>query len=268
MKARSSLNVFATAFILTVIATLAWQIDTAKGQVVKDGLISYWTFDDADIEDDTVRDVWGEHHGTIMHDPKVVEGKVAQALELDGIDDYVDCGSSFNFRDSDFSIESWIRVDDDDTSYIICFKDTADNNPHIEFYTNYLAAGNLGAHMLDSRGSGFRTTYASSDVTDSQWHHVAMVFKHKENTVELYLDGKLTVSGTGSIIDALDNFDWGSIGKSHKGELMDGAIDELCIYDRVLSVDEINRNMEAKGFAAIESANKLAETWGGVKASK
>ena len=52
-------------FALTVI-TLALQTNPAKSQIVTDGLVSYWTFDSADIKDKTVKDVWGDNDGTII----------------------------------------------------------------------------------------------------------------------------------------------------------------------------------------------------------
>ncbi|MBC8235184.1 hypothetical protein H8E77_37035, partial [bacterium] len=51
----------------------------AEAQAVKEGLVSYWTFDQADIKGKTVKDVWGDNDGTIIG-PKIVKGKVGEAL--------------------------------------------------------------------------------------------------------------------------------------------------------------------------------------------
>ena len=42
-----------------------------------------------------------------------------------------------------------------------------------------------------------------------------------------------------------------------------GIIDEVRLYDRVLTKDEINKNMEAG--LAVELAQKLTSTWGEIK---
>ena len=47
-----------------------------------------------------------------------------------------------------------------------------------------------------------------------------------------------------------------------------GLVDELGVYNRALSEDEINQNMNAGGWAAVSSSNKLALTWGDLKASR
>lgn len=58
----------ATIFVMAVLIILALQVSTAKGAVVTEGLVSYWTLDEAHIEGDTVKDVWGKNDGTIMGD--------------------------------------------------------------------------------------------------------------------------------------------------------------------------------------------------------
>ena len=56
--------------ILTVIATLAWGINTAQGQhAVTEGLVSYWSFDSGTIEGTTAKDSWGNNHGNHRRDP-------------------------------------------------------------------------------------------------------------------------------------------------------------------------------------------------------
>ena len=77
MRARATLVM---VFVLMAQATLVWQIGAAEGQVVEDGLVSYWTFDVADVVDTTVKDVWGGNDGTLVGDPEAVEGKIGQAL--------------------------------------------------------------------------------------------------------------------------------------------------------------------------------------------
>ena len=60
------------------------------------------------------------------------------------------------------------------------------------------------------------------------------------------------------------------IGKSHQDgnaarRFFKGLIDEVSIYNRALSEDEIEQNRTAQGLAVKPSAEKLALTWGGIK---
>ena len=81
---------FTTIFILTVLLTLVWQTNTVKSEIVTDGLVSYWSFDEDTIEGKTVKDSWGENHGTIQGSGlKTVKGKVHEAMEFPGTGDHL-----------------------------------------------------------------------------------------------------------------------------------------------------------------------------------
>jgi hypothetical protein len=58
-------KVLITAFILVVIGTFSMRANVTKAQLVTDGLVSYWSFDEGTIVGDTVEDVWDENDGTI-----------------------------------------------------------------------------------------------------------------------------------------------------------------------------------------------------------
>jgi len=70
-------KILTIALVLTTIATFLMYANVAKAQVtVTDGLVSYWTCNQADIDGDVLKDAWGENHGTIFGGPEVVAGKV------------------------------------------------------------------------------------------------------------------------------------------------------------------------------------------------
>ena len=89
MKTKITLSV---VFILMFLITLAWHINNAiaGGHVVTDGLLSYWTFDNAHIKDNVARDVWGGRDGNIFGGPQIVGGKFGNALKFNGINTYVE----------------------------------------------------------------------------------------------------------------------------------------------------------------------------------
>ena len=79
-------------FPLVLLAFLAWQ-SSAEAQVVKDGLVSYWSLDEVTIEGKKVKDLMGENDGEMKGDPKIVAGRRGEALEFDGAEDYVEIPS-------------------------------------------------------------------------------------------------------------------------------------------------------------------------------
>ena len=58
------------------------------------------------------------------------------------------------------------------------------------------------------------------------------------------------------------------VGARHPGqEFFTGIIDEVALYNRILDLDEIKRDMEAIGGAAVLSKDKLTTTWGKIKSN-
>lgn len=49
---------------------------------------------------------------------------------------------------------------------------------------------------------------------------------------------------------------------------LDATIDELCIYNRVLSDNEVQQNQKATRGIAVEDKRFLSLTWGAVKKNK
>jgi hypothetical protein len=98
---------------------------------------------------------------------------------------------------------------------------------------------------LSSSENKFFAIVTREAVTLEQWHHVALVWdgipdaKH----VELYIDGKLasvlTEAGACEISGGPDNMRIGTPNNSASEGLFKGTIDDIRLYNRVLSGDEV-----------------------------
>ena len=83
---------------------------------------------------------------------------------------------------------------------------------------------------------------------DDQWHHVAV--NRTGGTVTAYLDGAQTATGTAAGLDdmRLDTGNPGRIGcRDDSIWPFDGEIDDVRVYDRVLTVDDIAEVMAFTG---------------------
>ena len=103
----------------------------------------------------------------------------------------------------------------------------------------------------------------STDATpymDKTWHQI--VGARDRNGIYLYLDSIQVASELNNErnVNVAANF-W--IGYSTS---FNGAIDEVKIYSRALSEDEIQRNYEATSHElVVEPGRKLAATWAGIR---
>ena len=100
-----------TVLILTAMATLICYVNVAESQeYVTDGLIGFWTMDRTDIQGNTVKDVSEENnHGEIGGDPEIVQGKIEEALQFDGEDDFVSIPDLGN--EVAVSVDRWAIAD-------------------------------------------------------------------------------------------------------------------------------------------------------------
>jgi len=251
--------------IVFVTAISSMYANMAECQVVEDGLISFWTFDESDMEDGIAEDIVGNNHGTIMGGPEVVDGWIGDALEFDGTDDYVNCGNdeSLNLGTEDFTLEAWFKGGEQISSWPCIIEkgnplcDGCPPGYAIYWYNNSLRFIVDGS---DQPGDAESISIDSVPYMNEEWHHI--VGTRDKDNMHLYLDGVQVVSGLSNERDVdVDNNLWIGFSTSFLG-----AIDEVKVYSRALSEDEVLNNYGAlSNTFAVEPAAKLTTTWGNIK---
>lgn len=119
---------------------------------------------------------------------------------------------------------------------------------------------------LWSKAPGWGQKGISNENQPQDWVHLT-VTHDIDKDVSIYYDGKKV--GGGGKPPAIIEID-GSImvGARHPGnEFFTGIIDEVHLFNRVLTEDEINTIKDGE-FAPVEPAEKLATTWGVIKADR
>lgn len=234
---------------LTIIAV------TAQAQeFVTDGLIAMWTLDKASIDGDTVKDMSDNgNDATIMGTLSSVEGVIGEALEFEGAaENYVQIPALGAWEQA--SVECWVLTADLAPTYqgIISTWQWTAGKIHFKF-----EASQIQVHKND----GVKITAPA--VTDT-WYHVIYTTDTGANELKLYVDGELVAEGTSGA--APENMDERRMGSEHDGRWLIGMIDEVRIYDRVLSIDEVEQNFIVKSNSmAVAPAGKLATTWSRIK---
>jgi hypothetical protein len=178
-------------------------------------------------------DTAGANNGTLLGGPVFAAGKVGQAIQFDGLDDYVDCGAApaLDIRDT-ITLSCWIKVAaftknwetilaKGDNSYRMSRSATTGNSVH--FGCNGPTGANLNATAL---------------VTDNNWHHIACVYDGVNKIV--YVDGSedARLASTGQI--ALSTYPlWIGNNSGSTARQLGGLVDEVRIYNRALSAAEV-----------------------------
>src|SRR3989344_3577385 len=109
-----------TILILTVACFVLWSSDANAGVIVnrplalglENGLVGYWSFDGSAMGTTSAIDSSGNGNtGWLTNGPVREIGKIGQALEFDGSDDYVNAGngSSINVV-GNFTGSAWVNI--------------------------------------------------------------------------------------------------------------------------------------------------------------
>ncbi|MCK5612722.1 LamG domain-containing protein [Candidatus Pacearchaeota archaeon] len=96
---------------------------------------------------------------------------------------------------------------------------------------------------ISNDGTAFSKAIGGTDINDTNWHHVALVYNDID--IRIYLDGSLDSNGadnpkahTTGIYNGTAQFNVGS-NVDASAEYFDGLIDEVIVFDRALSAAEI-----------------------------
>ncbi|MFA4957030.1 MAG: LamG-like jellyroll fold domain-containing protein [Candidatus Methanoperedens sp.] len=214
---------------------------TALGEVSRDGLVGEWLFDG------DAKDTSGNGNDGTIYGASFVDGKFGKALSFDGVNDYVDVPRSNNLDINgklltDYTIELWFKTSCQNCGIFSITQGSSTPPSPAHDRHIYLNNGNLCQRIWNNQvicTSG--TNYA-----DSNWHHVA---QHVQKGIgqKIYVDGVQKVAGTKDISD----FNWadkiwiGYSGDASSG-YFNGLIDEVRIYNRALSADEIKASYEGE----------------------
>jgi len=229
-------------FLAAVLGLLALCGSASSSEPIQ-GLISQWKFDEGEgsIAYDSVAGNHGTVHGAIW-----TAGQVNGALQFDGHDDYVDCGndSSLNVGDGTYTLAAWIKTALSPLSPrgAILAK-MRDGGSYQGYDIKINPDGTIWPHLISRWSSNAIRVHGSTAINDGNWHHVTVTYdgSNSASGFSIYIDGKpetLTIthdSLSGSTVNDA-NF---TIGSRYGGEYLNSKIDEVAIYNRALSAEEI-----------------------------
>jgi hypothetical protein len=166
------------------------------------------------------------------------------SLTFDGTDDYVDCGTFFNYQT--FTISLWLNCGTTQTTYADIFDNNHTGYQNFVFQQNASDLNHYAFGVLD--GSGAALSVSGTIVfTASTWYNVAFTFSPSSRVIayvngEFHSQGNLANGGTINYVNqslALGRWQWGS------SRYWNGKIGLFNVYNRVLTASEIQQNFNA-----------------------
>ena len=206
-----------------------------------DGCVLYLPMDEKTVN--LSLDMSGQNnHGTV-YGAIETDGKINKGLYFDSIDDYVDCGNNniFDMGNGDFSIVLWFISNSSGHEDLFM---KGGYSPGGKSYTIINFNGSLGVIIDDD--TTYKSVISSINYMDDNWHLAVGV--RNGNNLRLYVDGNedanspTDITGYGSL-DSIRPLRIGcgsdEATGGNPGNLFNGKVDEIRIYRRALSPDEI-----------------------------
>ncbi len=179
------------------------------------------------------------NNGTVVGTGAWVTGMIGQALQFDGASTYVDCGkgASLNLTDA-VTVTAWIKMDfAAGDRKIASNQDGTTGGYKLGLYTNNI----LEFEIRTSANAGTlnRDLPGGTVLQQGAWYHVAGVYS-KGEFIRTYVYGNLDreLLTTAVLGTSTGSFNLGR-GESTTTYFWLGALDQVEVYNRVLSQEEI-----------------------------
>ncbi len=208
------------------------------------GLVGWWTLDEAGP---TVLDHVLGGAGAVIGGAKSVAGEVDAALQLNGVDAYVEVPDhpEINFGTGDFSIDLWVSAPARAAQGVRVILDKRDAQLH--GYHLYMAGGRIGLQLADAAGF---TNYTSSIFIPSgsdALHHIAVtvVRQQARGGINFYEDGVLVFpeldsrAHSGSLNSTAPLRLGARTNEASPSGFWDGVLDEVELFNRALAPSEV-----------------------------
>ncbi len=225
-------------------------VSNTPTNLITDGLVFHQTFDGPNMDwsntSAEARDISGNSiHGNAINNASTGSGKIGQAIRLDGDGDYVDCGENTELElTDDFTVAAWI------------YPESLHSTDYYGLKNCIIHCGQAGSTTVNYQLQVTDATtitfikrvspdalsfYSYSNVPSllQRWAHVLFVVS--DGNASLYVDGVLieTKAIAALAVGTERLFYIGTSVNTRSEPCFDGMIDDVRLYNRVLSADEI-----------------------------
>ncbi|MHC4494505.1 MAG: LamG-like jellyroll fold domain-containing protein [Planctomycetota bacterium] len=215
------------------------------GADTESNLVGWWRLNDGS-GNNAIDSSGNNLHGELVNDPVWVPGVQGTALQFIAGNHVAVPGYEGILGTQSRTSAAWINVNKTSAS-IITWGPSGSGTKWIMRTHN----GPASIRLECGRGN----TYGTTDLVDGEWHHVAAVLiddgSPDVSEILLYVDGALDpimAGGTPNQMDTASGVEFRiAYDLNNTGRDFDGMIDDVRIYDRALSADDIQALMDDPG---------------------
>ncbi|MBU4482083.1 LamG domain-containing protein, partial [Patescibacteria group bacterium] len=196
------------------------------------GLVAHWKMNEPNWDSDIpVNDFSvNANHGTANGVNVTKKGIFNSAGDFDGVDDYVSVADSNTLDVSQITLIGWIKPDISNVAGAVIEK--------VSTYGIRLSSGKMNfVATTQNNAWSFAATNSATTMSSGIWYHVAITYDG--TTARYYLNGSADGTDTSRTGDLVASTQPVKIGLDTNSIYFNGFIDNLAIYNRVLSPTEI-----------------------------
>jgi len=221
---------------------------------VIDGLVACWHLDEGSGA--IAHDSSGNGYDLAIHGAIWVDGVFGKALSFDGADDYadVDMPQDFCKAGSSFSIELRVKSSDTTTEEMLIgnYPDGG-VTPFFSFYTE--SGGCISFFHRDTGGTEARPI-STTNVMDGSWHHLVGVRDVDAGRSYIYVDKVKEDDVADNTGDCSNTYNV-TLMLHHNDRYHAGVLDEIRIYSKALSDEEISDLCDNYGYTTTNYPGKV-----------
>ena len=222
------------------------------------GMTAWWRMEGNGL------DAVGANHGALNGGVGFTNGMVGQALNLDGVDDYLEVPNAPALNPTNqITVEAWYRAPGSawagsGNDPIVDKAFSSHSWPYYQYHLGVDAAGRAFSFSVGAGGNYCLASTANGAWTYGNWYHLAGTYDGSQ--VRLYVNGVLagTTPASGLMTD------YGTplrIGRYvNASAYLRGVVDELSLYNRALSAAEILAIYQAGAAGKVPSSQSPAIT--------
>ncbi len=215
-------------------------------------LVGHWKMNEASwngTTDQVVDSSTSSFDGTSQGSATTTGSGFSRSGTFDGTGDYVSMGDNLDIVDTtDFTLSAWVNRSAFTADDQIIAKRTDEASSAVG-YTLWIdgdGADDIRFEVSDVTSNDEYLMETTAAITTTGWHHIVVVWDDdNETNTAIYVDGVKDVSsrtGTFANINSLANSEAFAVsGESDGGELWDGQIDDVRVYNRALMYEEVTR---------------------------
>lgn len=255
-------------FLAIVSVFLCWAImgTGAVNALCPEKMISYWELnEDNSGASGSFFDTFGNNDAICSNGCPIIsdQGVVGNSQIFNGYNTGINApaGNIYNFGATDsFSIELWVKRSPGISSReVLIGRDDARTS--MQWRLSVEASGKAAFSLTSADGES-KLIEGNKTLDNMKWHHIAVVRDAENRENRLYVDGKIEDSENiiyNSGFKSTAPINIGYLDGSTPGSFFNGSMDEIAIYRRVLTLNEIKMHYYlSRGYCALGGVTNRA----------